>query len=536
MFKGFFRIWIASALVCLVGGASLAEIVDPDNNVLPDSADLGDIDMSKTKIVDLKDRIAPGYPPVGLTNDVLWVNGIHTNIVVKYANGAVDIGYRDPSKAIGDHSFINGTNCYATTMFSHAEGYGTSCGAYGAHAEGYETKANGVTAHAEGRSTSVFASYSHAEGYKTKTSSGSDYSHAEGYEAIAVGSASHAEGCGTYAHGSCSHAEGHLSATGGAYSHVEGYKAIAAKKGTIANCSLNSNEPHSYAYVWQGYLGSGTEPTNYYSHGNGTFNINPVNGLEGFYIGQTNLAQHIKNISPAPDLSDYPTFENTTNIINDIGYTKALTNALYNLENNAGYYLAVRDMAIAMGASVTNDPYAPIPTPTPPPAVTGKRYAMFIVPVNNETGGQFVGFELKASTNNFENASSSQNILFYAQSEVANSGYSTGGNIDKMKLFVCSNYGGGDFRSYKKIGNTLSWNYELTEVVVIVDSACLVRNPDPDGNWLDSENDELTWVYTRNRNNSPAYEYETGAGKALWRPIAPVKWFSKLPKWAENAW
>ena len=433
MFKDFFRIGIASALVCLVGGSSLAEIVDPDNNVLPDSADLGDIDMSKTKIVDLKNRIAPGYQTVGLTNDVLWVDGWHTNLVVKqndqYGNPtSITIGERANGYGIGELGVCIGSANAATDSLNLAIG---------------------------------------------------DENLALGYLAMSIGYQNRATDWASFA---------------------------------LGYCAVSSNEN---SFVWQG-TSSIYDSVEYGDHGIGTYNINPIGGIDGVWIGETNFAGHVASLSP--------------------NYTKALTNSLYNFENNAGYYIAVRDMAIAMGASVTNDPYAPIPTPTPPPAATGKRYAMFIVPVNNETGGQFVGFELKASTNNFENASSSQNILFYAQSEVANSGYSTGGNIDKMKLFVCSNYGGGDFRSYKKIGNTLSWNYELTEVVVIVDSACLVRNPDPDGNWLDSENDELTWVYTRNRNNSPAYEYETGAGKALWRPIAPVKWFSKLPKWAEDAW
>lgn len=31
----------------------------------------------------------------------------------------------------------------------------------------------------------------------------------------------------------------------------------------------------------------------YYSHGNGTFNVNPIGGLRGFWIGETNLEDHI---------------------------------------------------------------------------------------------------------------------------------------------------------------------------------------------------------------------------------------------------
>lgn len=38
-------------------------------------------------------------------------------------------------------------------------------------------------------------------------------------------------------------------------------------------------------------------PEKYYSHGEGTFNINPVNGTDGFYIGETNLQDIISTIS-----------------------------------------------------------------------------------------------------------------------------------------------------------------------------------------------------------------------------------------------
>lgn len=31
----------------------------------------------------------------------------------------------------------------------------------------------------------------------------------------------------------------------------------------------------------------------YYSHGDGSFNVNPIGGLRGFWIGETNLEQHV---------------------------------------------------------------------------------------------------------------------------------------------------------------------------------------------------------------------------------------------------
>ena len=47
---------------------------------------------------------------------------------------------------------------------------------------------------------------------------------------------------------------------------------------------LNAISTNQFAFVY-----SGRGENQYYSHGNGTFNIDPVNGLAGFWIGETNL-------------------------------------------------------------------------------------------------------------------------------------------------------------------------------------------------------------------------------------------------------
>jgi hypothetical protein len=96
-----------------------------------------------------------------------------------------------------------------------------------------------------------------------------NYSHAEGESVIAKGPDSHAEGCTTEAAGYCSHAEGKYTTAAGAYSHAAGYRAKAQRN----------------AYAWSGV----ESDTAYESNGDGTYNINPANGIEGFYIGQKNL-------------------------------------------------------------------------------------------------------------------------------------------------------------------------------------------------------------------------------------------------------
>lgn len=157
-----------------------------------------------------------------------------------------------------------------------------------------------------------------------------------------------------------------------------------------------------------------------------------------------------------------------------------------------------------------------------------KRIAMFIIPVNYATNGNFTGFELKASTNNFSHAAGTEEtrLQFYAQSEVADTGEN---GWDKMKMYIgTSRLSSYDVRAYTKLPNTLEWSYDLNGVVVLVDASCLVKHPD--GDWLREDNEDLMWCYLRN--TSGGVEYEYGTDRTLWRPIAPVRWFSGLPNWA----
>lgn len=160
--------------------------------------------------------------------------------------------------------------------------------------------------------------------------------------------------------------------------------------------------------------------------------------------------------------------------------------------------------------------------------VEPKRIAMFIIPVNYETNGSFTGFELKASTNNFSHSTGTENtrLQFYAQSEVADTGEN---GWDKMKMYIgTSHLSSYDVRAYTKLPRTLEWSYDLNSVVVLVDASCLVKNPD--GDWLREDNEDLMWCYMRN--TSGGVEYEYGTDSTLWRPIAPVRWLSRLPNWA----
>ena len=133
-------------------------------------------------------------------------------------------------------------------------------------ANGNEVIASGYFSHAEGDSTTASGNYSHAEGSYTTAS----------------GPYSHAEGSYTTASGLCSHAEGYLSQT---------------------------KEDDIYAFAWNGD-DSKTEEDPYKSNGPGTFNINPLGGLDGFYIGEQTLAAILLGSVTNKISATNPTFSN----------------------------------------------------------------------------------------------------------------------------------------------------------------------------------------------------------------------------------
>lgn len=232
---------------------------------------------------------------------------------VEDSNGnktAVTIGSRKSGEPVGKYSLAHGYDVTASAIYSHAEGYNTTSTNEYSHAEGFFTTASGDASHAEGEGTIASGDYSHAEGNYT-TASG-PYSHAEGNNTTASGPASHAEGNNTVASGEYSHAEGSdttatvdfshaegfwTTASGGG-SHAEGYKTIAGGESShTAGYKAKTNDEDEYAFAWNG---DGPRDDYYTSHGPGTYNINPVGGLKGFWIGEKTLLQHIADVAPEP--------------------------------------------------------------------------------------------------------------------------------------------------------------------------------------------------------------------------------------------
>lgn len=129
--------------------------------------------------------------------------------------------------------------------------------------------------------------YSHAEGGLT-TANGF-YSHAEGLSSIASGSQSHATGNHTEAFGENSTTFGLNTSACGAQSIAAGENVVVEGTDSIAlGIAVSSTKDNSF--TWNG-LSSATYRDIY----DGSFNINPVSGTDGFYIGGFSLNTHLND-------------------------------------------------------------------------------------------------------------------------------------------------------------------------------------------------------------------------------------------------
>ena len=86
---------------------------------------------------------------------------------------------------------------------------------------------------------------------------------------------------------------------------------------------IKANALHDYSYVWNGNSGVSISSVSI-----GTYNINPKDGLSGFYIGSKNLASYLG------EKADLTAFDDS------IAEIKIETTALY---KKSGIYLAERD-------------------------------------------------------------------------------------------------------------------------------------------------------------------------------------------------
>lgn len=108
-----------------------------------------------------------------------------------------------------------------------------------------------------------------------------------------VGPYSLANGNNVTASGQGSHSEGLETVASGVYSRADGMFTEALGPGSYALGYMTKALPsHRHAFVWSG-IGYSTKE--YQSNGEGTFNINPINGVYGFYIGDKTLSETISD-------------------------------------------------------------------------------------------------------------------------------------------------------------------------------------------------------------------------------------------------
>ena len=121
---------------------------------------------------------------------------------------------------------------------------------------GDRTKATGQNSHAEGTQCEALGDSSHAEGIQTKASG--LWSHVEGSQTRANGPGSHAEGTGSWATGPSSHAEGYGTEAAGEYQHVQGKHNVIDEANKFADIVGNGadilNKSNAYALDWDGNL------------------------------------------------------------------------------------------------------------------------------------------------------------------------------------------------------------------------------------------------------------------------------------------
>ena len=252
--------------------------------------------------------------------NIACFNGAHAEGGSSKAIGKYSHAEGRGSIAEGRYSHAEGSFNYAADIYSHVEGNYTYAGASTAHAEGSKTKANGTNSHAEGSNTKADGVNSHAEGNSSQANGTN--SHAEGTSTTASGIAAHSEGGATTASGNYSHAEGNSTVAGKDYAHVEGYQTEARGKCSHA-AGYNVRIDDDYAFAWNG-ISSIPAKSKYRANGIGTFNINPANGISGFYIGDKSLASYIDGISSSI-IGDYATKKE----VNAIGTTLNMVSSDY---------------------------------------------------------------------------------------------------------------------------------------------------------------------------------------------------------------
>ena len=196
---------------------------------------------------------------------------------------------------LSDINSIDGFVPYAdSSLKSVALGDGVATGSgslalVSANAIGNGSIAMGTSA------VSACGTYTIAMGAGITMTSGTMGTFAHGNSVSAIGRGCHAEGRATIAGSAvttfAAHSEGWNTSAFAHYSHSEGV-------------CVGIPSADKFAYAWNG-VSAASASGGYSSHGEGTFNINPSGGLDGFYIGDTPLSTTLATYQTTAGMSDY---------------------------------------------------------------------------------------------------------------------------------------------------------------------------------------------------------------------------------------
>jgi hypothetical protein len=126
-------------------------------------------------------------------------------------------------------------------------------------------------------------------------------SYAVGENSLTVGAANEASGAQSFSQGQSNSAKGQSSFAEGQGGTAKGFASHTAGRRSITASGTGSTvgTAHDYAWAWQGTNSSSDNTPYYHSHGNGTFNVNPVpasgstDPATGFWIGEKRLPEVI---------------------------------------------------------------------------------------------------------------------------------------------------------------------------------------------------------------------------------------------------
>ena len=264
-------------------------LVDTDGNAATNQTLLGKIDMGVGTLWDLKTFVSTGAVEEAknftMTNAVMWHDNVASNITV----GPVDsIGFSSLSFSDSDGNGSIGNNSISFGYCNDVGDYSSAFGA-GHYIWNYSS--------AVGAYNNI-GSYSAAVGTNNELG---DYGYAFGYDNYArIDDGEQGWDYKTLAFfmGVWNLTEADGSFLMGVAHHVGEYAQASFSFGTTTEAL------HPGAFIWNFY------PTNFFdmsvedimalpryqSHGIGSFNINPIGGLSNFWVGETNMSDHVVNI------------------------------------------------------------------------------------------------------------------------------------------------------------------------------------------------------------------------------------------------